>query len=845
MALLQRPFDALYATSYRFKNSDKVPGFVDRAFAAAVSDPAERAVRSTAAMVEGTHRYKHARRPMLAGPILIRQARAAAAPAPAPAMPEPFSKAAGTQSDYRENEAQTQPWDPEAVVPQQASVKQAALSGKHHVSGPELLKLKGMHFADGLPPGLAEVQRIEKMREKRAFEVTLPHMDDVSRLPERQRMIEAWENKEWAARDVEIRRIQDERLALLDQALLAREEEFDDTANARVDSRKAMQLSRAAEKFAAITASRVKEMRRLVESRKYVEVPRKLAKPGVVERAANYASDLYAPMAREGRGLGASASARPGMGGARGLIETEGFQPATLAGLAELQASMPAKLVTARIGPPTRPGRLDAKGRADAKVQAALTYIADQMDEAKATTGRGHAACWPEPLFEATKGRRSLLPARKAMQQAAEETVLPPPESRALQAAAVQLLQRLLRGRAAQNAMFDEKQRRAPLIAELLLEARGRASLSRPEQPALGQADLDAVVGAVLSSFVVALAAGDAGALAALMAEEPGARRPVPSGTRLKPLPPPEPERSMAAEASGASQSAAAEQQQRSEQRSEQQPSEQPSTEPSAGHSASDACGEPSVGAIVDGLLGALEDELSSSSMPGGARSEEGIIDAMLLALVDDAAGSEEGFVAGAIPAAEAAAIRAAIRAAKAVAAGVQAQAASAAPGHTAAARAEAAAAETQATGAGAAVAAKEQPLAPMPPPAPRSGSGRPGSGARMLRPGSGLSAPAAADARAAAAEAEASVGAAEAAPPADLSSREAATASDSTGDAEPAPEDSRAGQGPAREISLGEEGDAAARPSGEPEPADAASQDPGPQLSFDASPGQQEHRGW
>lgn len=67
--------------------------------------------------------------------------------------------------------------------------------------------------------GLAEMLRIEKMRAKRAFEATLPPLDDMERLPLRQKMIEEWEAKEWAEREKEIQGVQNERLALMDQAM--------------------------------------------------------------------------------------------------------------------------------------------------------------------------------------------------------------------------------------------------------------------------------------------------------------------------------------------------------------------------------------------------------------------------------------------------------------------------------------------------------------------------------------------------------------------------------------------------------------------------------------------------
>ena len=256
---------------------------------------------------------------MLSAPdVIIKQAPPLPVLPPPPLVEEPRSKTIGTQSDYRENEAQTTPWDPEAAVPADPSAKQKYLSARNFCDGPELLKLKDMEFGDGLPPGLQEVRRIEKMREKRAFEASLPPLDDLQRLPQRQAMIEEWENREWAERDDEILGVQDERLALLEQALLAREEEFDESTMRRVEGRKTGLLEEGTGRFAAIQAGRIKTMRHLIEARKYVEKPRKLHKLTIVEKYANFGSTLYAPVQRDGR----AAETRP--------IETEGFQPATL-----------------------------------------------------------------------------------------------------------------------------------------------------------------------------------------------------------------------------------------------------------------------------------------------------------------------------------------------------------------------------------------------------------------------------------------------------------------------------------------------------------------------------------
>lgn len=56
----------------------------------------------------------------------------------------------------------------------------------------------------GLPAGFAEVEMIVRARAKRAWEASLPPLDDLSQLDKRRRMMEEMEAKEWAFREGQI-----------------------------------------------------------------------------------------------------------------------------------------------------------------------------------------------------------------------------------------------------------------------------------------------------------------------------------------------------------------------------------------------------------------------------------------------------------------------------------------------------------------------------------------------------------------------------------------------------------------------------------------------------------------
>ena len=77
---------------------------------------------------------------------------------------EPKTKVAEVQTIFRESEAQTNPYTPEYII------------DKENV--PEVLSIANLRFGKGLPASMAEMDLIEQMREKRAFENALPPTSD-------------------------------------------------------------------------------------------------------------------------------------------------------------------------------------------------------------------------------------------------------------------------------------------------------------------------------------------------------------------------------------------------------------------------------------------------------------------------------------------------------------------------------------------------------------------------------------------------------------------------------------------------------------------------------------------
>ena len=235
----------------------------------------------------------------------------------------PKSRTAGTQSDYRESEAQTAPYEPEAFLPTRPSTRQRALRAAHFVPGnagePEVLTLRDPNYDAGAPLGAADVDRIERARAKRAFEASLPPLSDTAALPLRRKLMEEWEEAEWAEREREIARLQEERLAVLKAAIDAREAEAESVAEQRLARMRRGAMREKGRKFDAVQTKRVRGLRKLELRRMGAREASAMAAEGPVSASAgrtvaeyaSYSSGTYAPLTREGR-----AEPGPGPGGA-------------------------------------------------------------------------------------------------------------------------------------------------------------------------------------------------------------------------------------------------------------------------------------------------------------------------------------------------------------------------------------------------------------------------------------------------------------------------------------------------------------------------------------------------
>ena len=206
-------------------------------------------------IISGQNRYKYFRRPIIpfmnAQPPEVVFAPVEADPASALELPqpepEPLTKTVGTQSDFRESETQTNPYTSAYVLPSDASE-------------PEVLTLTSLTYGQGLPAGLNEVKMIERARQKREFDASLPPMTDEASLALRRKMMGEQELRDWNVREEQILELQQEKLGTFDAGLRKRAQAREAHWDERIEHQRQVRLTEKDKEISQIQRRRVKAL---------------------------------------------------------------------------------------------------------------------------------------------------------------------------------------------------------------------------------------------------------------------------------------------------------------------------------------------------------------------------------------------------------------------------------------------------------------------------------------------------------------------------------------------------------------------------------------------------------
>lgn len=415
--------------------------------------------------VLGSLRFKYFKRPVVpflhSIPAEILLAPGTAADNEAAVMEEKEeapTRTVGIQTMYREMEAQTDPFTPDYITnPGQ--------------DDPEILSLAHLSYGKGLPASLDEVNMIHRMREKKAFEDSLPPVTDEASFEVRKQLLEKRELAEWALREEEMKKEQEAKLQILIDTLKEREEKSDALSEARVEHVRQQKMRERDIEFERINTRRIKTMRALENFRPHQE-----SKPNrrdIVKEHANFGSKMYAPKARMGR-LPVKNQVVD-----YGIPLISNYQ-----GLTALENSLPMSQFDVTVKEPAKIVPKSAQGRKGQQIVTDLLYVDQLVEERKKE--------------KKTVKIENVYKKFEPVLRAPTPSVVPPPQEEEYNATL--LLQRLLRGRAIQNSMYEGKQKALQLIRELRIAEEPVEAVGESPETILHNTTVDTMQGEVISN---------------------------------------------------------------------------------------------------------------------------------------------------------------------------------------------------------------------------------------------------------------------------------------------------------------------------------------------------------
>ncbi len=454
-------FDATYTTSaYR-------------------SDPRVAAAMSRPEAVSGSGRYSYFRRPimprMTAVPpqVLLAPTETIDPLAPVEEIEELPVKNQEVQTQYRDSESQTNPYTPDFFVKDGTE--------------PEVLLLKDMTFGNGLPVGKKEVMMIEQARSKRELETNLPPFTDEAGLILRKRLMEAQEMKEFHMRESEIDQKRQARLEAIDMALKDHDESNEFLAAQRVEGLRQIRMEEREKTLLKIRDKRIKVLRRLAHRRNQVDPRLSTSEgPDPINHYFDKGSHVYAPIKRSGP--------VPDSDPAKFDVLSRTAPLTNMENISQLETNLPAVLSSTSgadiVSNMSKTAPSDGRNKGPRAAEPRLTSAAirslrarkrdievmtriltmRKLERTGAIRPDSHPGSAPGMTGGAASAGARLTSIMPKGRPASPDFTQNPhdiaDEQVPLQAACV-LLQRLLRGRAVQNTMFEGRYRRRELITEL------------------------------------------------------------------------------------------------------------------------------------------------------------------------------------------------------------------------------------------------------------------------------------------------------------------------------------------------------------------------------------------
>ena len=262
--------------------------------------------------------------------------------------------------------------------------------------------------------------------------------------------------------------------------MVEREKETEEKHAQRTEEIRLKKTENKERALAKIQRKRIKVLRKMYKARKNVEIKGK--KRDIIEDYANFGSTVYAPITRDGLSLDKKAN----------KYEVQPEALSSYQGIEELSRSLPNMVFQSRVSVDkvnyTFKGKLSRGDvshlaqlkKAQASIDAALKTAAAKVDKEGDNSLTKNIKMRPNtPVYK--DGFKRIDDVKDDNYEAAmQEQALEDKKRRA-----VILLQRLLRGRAQQNFMFEGKEKRLDLISELRATEEWKAASGTEEERTL------------------------------------------------------------------------------------------------------------------------------------------------------------------------------------------------------------------------------------------------------------------------------------------------------------------------------------------------------------------------
>ncbi|CAD8060087.1 unnamed protein product [Paramecium sonneborni] len=398
------------------------------------------------------------------------------------------------QTDYRDAEAQTDPYTPAHDQNEDQTI--------------EILALQHLKWDKGLPASIEELESIEWNREKVWFENALPPISDEASFKLRRVLMKSQEEREWKKKETDIKITQNERLYLLQEALKEREKDVEEKNAQRIESIKIKKTELKNRMVAKIQKRKIKILRKMQKSRKEIDNEDKGRE--IIEDYANFASKVYAGITREGLSLDKIAS----------KYEVQPVALNTYKGLTELSSTIKPSILetTVNVGQFIKTiekdyTRLEIQHKIEVNKARNQIYGSNNQDQSNESQAdhignKNIIIRPPTPTYNQEFENGDLKKQEikfENYEQFKEEAIKKQGEDK--RNSAVVLLQRLFRGRAMQNIMYEGKEKRTALIEELLTvakipdlpEAEQEEILMQQHEEKVKNAALEAIQGEVIA----------------------------------------------------------------------------------------------------------------------------------------------------------------------------------------------------------------------------------------------------------------------------------------------------------------------------------------------------------